>query len=102
MDITQLHMLEEGKFLTKWTIKYDETYGFPQFISGTMVDGMPHENSGATLITENIYMYDMLNKRAITECGEVINLIGPGNRMLIVPDGMFHSVEEPEEPEEYS
>lgn len=78
--------------LSKWVIRYDEVYGMPQFIQGTLIGDFLGFKNGSQIVVGDLESIDFKNRTVKTNGGVTYSIVGNGRRMILMPEEQAHSI----------
>lgn len=71
-------------FIMKWTVKYDEVFGMPQYVYGRLVNDFKDKPSMSEVLINDIMSLDLMEKKLTTLEGDEYMLVGKGKTMLVL------------------
>ena len=100
----KLILKNSDPLIMKWTVKYDEVYGMPQYVYGRLVNEYKGKDSMSEIFVRDIESLDLLNKSLVTYSGDKYTLVGKGKTMLVLnseePAFLFESDDDPVDPDD--
>lgn len=70
--------------LGKWVVRYDDDYGMPQFVQGSLIGDHDDLKNGQTVMVREIESIDLKDKVVKTYDGQEYKLVGAGKRMILL------------------